>query len=569
MTIKLRDRNALIATPRPNWRNPVGVEYTFRTDIFTSRNGSEVRAATRQRARIALSFTTAMTRALLARHQQDMANNQDALWAVRGEWAWVRTTAIASFPTTEIEVASIPDWMVAGQQIIIETDTHEDLHTILSVDKDTSTITLDDVTTRDYAEGSKVYLSYLSRIAASSSFNALTSRLWAGAVRYEVNPGEGEAITAIPPAFTFGSAKMLLTRPNWRENPKVSFDQVRDVFDPGYGLIDVFAPEAQNVVTVEYGFTGLSREQSDELVAFFLAMKGRRTSFWVPLWFDDIQPSDDQIGGADLIKIEGEDFRNAYEDHPVFQSVIVFYDDCTYQANTITSIGGSTDSEVLFEDDWSQEINSQTKMYWLVRARFQSDTLDVQWVTNETAEVTFAMRSLPHTKVSDWPTPAEVLAMAPTGEPVASGDLRLDPSTPSQAGILIDLYAAGLTPEMIAEGNITLGVHYSGTYQAGTPLADSDTLYTMSVRYHDSGDAGPASQTADLVAGTGTTSIGPSSQGPDVLMELGPLTIPTGARWVQIKTTYAAAVTSNPVTLVSGYVIKRPTTGSLAGTSLC
>lgn len=569
MTIKLRDRNGLIATPRPNWNNPVGVEYTFRTDIFTSRDGTEVRAATRQRARIGLTFTTAMTRAILARHQQDMATNQDALWAVRAEWAWVRLSADAVSPTTTLEVDSIQDWMVAGQQIIIETETHEDRHTIESVDDAASTITLADITTRDYPAGTKVYLSYLSRIMAQSNFNALTSRIWTGAVRYEVNPGEGQAITAIPPAFTFGSAKMFLTKPNWRENPKVSFDQVRDAFDPGFGLIDVFAPQAADTITVDYGFTGLTRQQSDELVAFFLAMKGRRTSFWVPLWFDDIQPSDDQIGGANLIKIEGEDFRSAYSDHPVYKSVIAFYDDCTYQANTITSIGGSTDSEVLFEDDWSQEINSRTKMYWLIRARFQSDTLDVQWLTNEAAEVTYVLRSLPHTKTPDWPTPAEVLAMAPTGEPVASGDLRLDPSTPSQTGILIDLYAAGLTPEMIAEGNITLGVHYSGTYQEGTPLAGEDTNYAMSVRYHDSGDAGPASQTADLVAGTGVTSIGPSLQGPAVLMELGPLTIPTGARWVQIKTTYAAAVTSNPVTLVSGYVIKRPTTGSLAGTSLC
>jgi len=569
--ITLRDRNANIATPRPNWGNPVGVEYSFRTDIFTSRDGSEVRAATRQRARIALSFTTALTRPGMARHQQDMAFKQHVLWAVRAEWAWVRLSAELLAGGSIIDVPEITDWMVVGQEIIIETDTNEDLFTISAVNTDTLEITLSDNTTRDYPVGTKVYLAYLSRIAASSNFTAPTSRVWTGAVRYDVNPGEGAAITAVPPNFTFGFSNMFLKRPNWRDSPRISFDQVRDVFDPDFGLIDVFAPQAADTVSMDYNYTGLSKSQSDELVAFFHAMKGRRTSFWVPLWFDDIQPSDEQIGGADTIKIAGEDFRNAYDGHLVFRSVIAFYDDCTYQANTISGIGGTTDSEVTFENDWSQEINSRTKMYWLVKARFQSDTLDVQWLTNEAAEVTYSLRSLPHSKTPDWPIPNDVVALAEAGTEITGwGDMTLVQTTPSVLGDLVDLHALGITQEQIDAGDIKVGAVYKGTYQEGAPLVDDSTQFQLFIKFHDSGMDGPASTNADLVAALGgDITSSDSIQGPIVDMTLVPVTVPPTARWIQFRCRYGAAVTSSNVTEVIGYVITRPTTGSFAGTSLC
>ena len=566
MTIKLRDRNANIAAPRPNWSNPVGVEYTFRTGVLTSRDGTEQRYAERLRPRIALTYTTAMTQALISRHHADMVGNQAALWSVRAEWAWVKLTADAVAPTNEIVVDSVPDWMVAGQAIILETAGNEDWYEISSIDG--STITLGEVSTIDYPTGTKVYLAYWSRAAAQSDFTALTNHLWQGSIRYEVNPGEGEPVDSIPPAFVFGYSRMFLKKPNWRTGPKITFLQERDIFDPGVGLIDVNAPWAANVTKLQYAFTGLSREDSDELVTFFNYMKGRRGTFWVPDWNKTVLVDDEQIGTAKTIKIVGEDFRNGYENDPTYQSMIAFYPDCTFQANTIASYGGTTDTEITFEDDWSQEINSATRIYWLVRARFESDTLNVSWLTNEAAEVSYAIRTLPHDKTSEWPIPAGALALVETGQQVmGQGNMPVYSATPTQWSNLVSLAELGFTPEMIDSEDLRAFCRFAGTYQEGAPLVDDDTTFYLDIVFHDQY---PSHWNSDKVTALGGDVVSLTEvHGPVVDAELVSVTIPATTRYVQFRAAYADAVTSDLQLAEQTWVITGPTTGSLAGTSLC
>ena len=566
MTIKLRDRNANIAAPRPNWSNPVGVEYTFKTGIITSRDGTEQRDAQRQTARVALTFTTAMTQALLSRHHGDMVKNQGVVWAVRAEWAWEPSANPAFAPSNEIEFDKIPDWMVVGQSIIVETATTEDWFEITDINN--LTITLSDVSGNDYPTGTKVYLAYWTRVGASSDFTAHTNQLWTGAMRYEVNPGDGEPFSNIAPAFFHGYDKMFLKKPNWRTGPKITFLQDRDVFDPGIGLLDVNMPWAANVTKLQYAFTGLSQENSEELVTFFHAMKGRRTAFWIPDWDKTVLPSDTQIVGDNIIQIDGSEFRSAYNGDPTYQSMIALYSDCTYQANTITSYGGTTDTEITFEDDWSQEINSGTRLYWLVRARFESDTLNVSWLTNLAAEVTYALRTLPHDKTPPVSVPAGLTALIePDQQAVAFGDLEVKQATPQTISKLVYLPDLGFTDEMIDREEVMVYARYAGSYQEGEPLVDDDTIFKMDIAFHD---AEPTNYYDDLVGELGGDVVSFSAtQGPAVDVELAAVTVPATARWVSFRASYVTAVTSSLTLSESTWGISGPKTGSLAGTSLC
>lgn len=563
--ITLRNRNANIATPRPNWSNPVGVEYVFKTNIITSRDGHEQREAQRQTARVALKFTTAMTRSLMARHQGDMAKGQLSFWAVRAEWAWVRIASDHTSGGLTIDVDSVPHWMVAEQKVILETSTDEDLTSVAAVSG--TTITLGDVTTKDYPAGTKVFLAYWTRTAASASFTAQTSRLWTGAVRYDVSPADGVETMTPPFPFTFGYANMLLNKPNWREAPKITFKQERDVFDPGSGLIDVFAPHDSDPLQMQFGFTGLSVTQSEELVSFFKLMKGRRGSFWMPTWMDDLEPSDTQIDGANKFKIEGEDFRNAYDGHGIYQTMIAFYDDCTYQANTILNISGTVDSEITFENAWSQEINSATKIYWLVRCRFDSDVLDVRWVTNETAEVQYTVLTMLHDKTPQQPIPAAFISLLSTEyEAVDWGDLPVESAVPTKMQHLVRLSDLGITAEQIDAGDVVALSRFAGSYQEGAPLVDNDTTFGLDIVFHHTLPINWFEFVVPPLGGDVTSISG--LQGPVVDIELAPVTVPPTARYVSFRADYVDAATSSLILTESTWGFGRPTTGSFAGTSL-
>jgi len=74
--MQVLDRNALIAVTRPNWSQPVRVEYTFKTSIFTARDGTEQRSAQRRPARMATQFVSTLSRAGLIRHRGALTRNQ-------------------------------------------------------------------------------------------------------------------------------------------------------------------------------------------------------------------------------------------------------------------------------------------------------------------------------------------------------------------------------------------------------------------------------------------------------------------------------------------------------------
>lgn len=524
----------------------------------------------RQYPRIALKFTTALTRPGLNRMMQDLTESQEQVFLVRAEWAYVTTTAAHTSPGTDFDVDEVPEWLVAGQQVIIQSADREDAFPILSVSG--STVTVDDTTANDYPAGSKIYLAYYARLPADIQFNALTSRAWTANLRFDVNPGTGTHYFGLPSGLTKAGREIWLKKPNWRDNPQVHFVQERDEFDPGIGLVDVFAPWAVDQMQFRYGYTGLSAAQSEELIDFFKRQKGRRGSFWMPLWHDAVVVSETSLGSNDRFQVDEQDFRDAYSDNDVFKTMIVFWPDCTIETNTISSIGGASDSSVVFEQEWSQEITPDTKIYWLVRCRFDTDTLDVRWPTTEAAEMQYTLRTLPWTDDLPDTLSDEMLALNTDGlQVVTTGDVPLDTATPNYTGPLVDLYSLGITQEQIDNGDVKVWQRYAGTYQAGTPLADSDTLYTMEIRFHDSGDSGPSSYNSDLVSALGGDVVtdGPTTRGPDVEIELVPVTVPPTARWVQFRVDYVAAVTSYPQTAESKYAISRTQLMSLAGTIYC
>lgn len=563
---KVRDRNARIAVTRPNWRTPVGVEYSYRTSVFTSRDGTEQREAIRQAPRMVLKFTTALTRLGVARMHEDLTTGQAEQFLVRAEWLFVRTTADHVSPSTDFDLDQVPEWLVAGQQIIVQTADREDAYVVDSVAG--STVTVDAASAVDYPTGSKVYLAYWARAADQVQFNALTSRTWTGAMRFDVTPGSDVAYSGLPSGLAFHGRELFLAKPNWRENPRVIFTQDRDVFDPGMGRIDVFAPHDVDALRQTYGYTGLSPDRSEELVDFFKRRRGRRGSFWMPVWHDPIQPSDTVLAGDNTFRVDGDDFRTAFDGDEVYRTMVAFWPDGTIEINTISSIAGTTDSEITFAQDWSQPVTAATRVYWLARVRFESDTLDVRWPTPEVAELQYTIRTLKWSSVVAQGFSQSFLDLNTDGLLLLTGgNLVLTNNVPKQKGVMVDLYALGLTPEQITAGEVKVWSRYEGGYQEGDLLADVSTTYTMNITFHDSGDEEPVFWYSDTVAPVGgeTTSYS-GLQGPAVEVGLSPVTVPATARWVQFRVDYADVATSSTVDIAAEYAVSRTPVMSLSGT---
>ncbi len=391
--IKVLDRNEVIAVTRPNWSGEVTEDYTFKTNIFRSRNGTETREAMRQSARIALQYVSVLKSAGMQRHMADMAERPERLFFIPVRWRSTFLTAAATVATDVLTIATPPFWIVPGQPIIITDEVNEEAATILSVVG--STVTLEGNLSVGFANGSRVMMAHKGRTAPKVAFQSITDMVWNGNVRFDVDPGwepQPYPEVILP---TFEGRELFLTEPNWRDGISIEFDALFETVDSGRGTIWVSTPELDQSRIEKMGYSNMTAEATDALIAFFLRHKGQRTGFFMPSWQDDVSHIGTVTSGAFTLVAPGVDFAAAYAGSTTYNVLIAFFEDGSYQVNRIANIVVSgSDSQLTVVDGWAQDVTQGTRISFCHHWRFASDTLSVRWITNKVSNVEIAVQTL-------------------------------------------------------------------------------------------------------------------------------------------------------------------------------
>jgi len=384
-------RNAPIFSPRANWNNPVVSEYSFKTSIIESRDGHEQREAMRQTARQATTMATLMTRDHITRLRADLTSGHGAEIACRAEWLGTQTSVAAASGNT-LTFEATPDWMVEGGIIIATTATHEDLLTISATTATTATV--EEAISTAYPAGTVIHKALPVRFPETFTVSASTETIWTANNRFEVIPGRQVETFDATPGETFEGRELFMRKPNWRSQPEINFMQNRDKLDVGIGRDFILPYGLAPHYMAQYLFSGLRPTEAHAIIDFFLRMRGRRNGFWSPIWSREFTPSETTIAGANTFRVDGSDFRTVYGGSPVYVAMVAVWDDGTHQANRLTAIGGTTDSDLTFTDAWINPVTEATKIYWLPYCRFNADTIEAQWLTMAACEITMAIKTI-------------------------------------------------------------------------------------------------------------------------------------------------------------------------------
>lgn len=391
--MKVLERNGRIVVARPNWASPVAVDYSFKTSIFRSRNGTEKREAMRQDARVSIQYVSALRPAGMMRHMADMqAAPAEPFW-VPLRWRRVALTAAALLGQPVIEVASVPFWLVPGQHLVLSDGTIEEAATVLTVVGTTITLTEDLVS--GFPEGAEAMMASVARIGSQSEFQALTSQVWTANLRFDEDPGSVPQTAPADAPAMFEGRELFLTKPNWRSPIRNSLQAAIETVDADRGVISVSTPELDITRAERMGFTGMNAEATDLLIAHFLRHKGQRTAFFMPSWQYDVVPKAASPLGSSTLLVAGLEFGEAYEITQTFNLLMVWFPDGSYQLNRIASyefVGFDTQANMV--DEWQQEVGVGARISFCSLVRFATDTLAVRWITSEASEVEFAVQTV-------------------------------------------------------------------------------------------------------------------------------------------------------------------------------
>lgn len=393
---------ALIFDLPVNWRSEVSKSFEYKTDIFTSNDGDEQRRATRSTPRKTLVFT--VSRADDARRQMAaiLSGWHRRLFLVpeigRSEYTATNLPAAA----TAVTVGSVPKWLTEGLFVLLSHGRRTGYRQIADVQG--HEIHFANVDGQAWPVGTKLTLLQPARILEDTGPKAYTNTVMEASISFSVEPTLDRSQAQRPEYPSLEGMEVFLRRPNWATPIDLTYSTVRNVVDFGYGRTKVEAPEGFTRRAQKVNFLNRNHDEADEFEAFFHRMRGRRGTFLMPTWIDDLEPAQPLVGGNRQMLLPGTLMAQMYADDAVNRKVVVFLKDGRSFLNHILSVGivsggyglsyGMSYGETVSPEDrstvldmrypWPEGVplNAIRMVSWLTTARLASDSLTFSYQTD-------------------------------------------------------------------------------------------------------------------------------------------------------------------------------------------
>lgn len=289
---------------RPNWREPIVEKLEWLTGVVPSTNGVEQRIAYRLSPR--RSFE------MLFNPIDDVRSYFD-LWLHRmGSTEFMvplfhdagRLSVFIADGSTFIPFDTTNrEFVVGGLAMLMGDDPHSyDKLEVLAISDEGITVAPGNVT-RAWGKGATVHALRRTRISQESLLAALTSRVGACTLQFELNQAndiadEGEW------GELYNGYPILLDRPNRRETIDLNFERNSMVLDNDHGL-RALLDDAGRAFTVQT-HNRMIRGRADHMAfrQFLYRLRGQQGGIWVPTFNRDLKLSRPRLAGDAMLDVK-------------------------------------------------------------------------------------------------------------------------------------------------------------------------------------------------------------------------------------------------------------------------
>lgn len=366
----------------PNWRDGYRVSYRYRTEIFTSRSGREQRRALMATPRKRVGFT--ITQADVVELNRFVLNHHGQEIALADAGRHVDLVAKSGNTAT---VATIPAWIAVGADIVLGGERR----TVTAVSG--TIVTLDSPAPVTALPGDPVYPCVVGRLSDSTNIRSVTDRVGEMTAELALTPGGNIPDDRGDPYDVFNGREVFLFEPNWATPLQGSFETVSDVVDFGRGVIETYKPVAFGARLRQAQFLFPTQRTRDQAVAFFCRMRGQLGEFYLPAWDDRLRVAAPPAAGSITIRVIGH-----YSAATTHRAVLIRAPggERFYRRITDVEIDG-TDTVLTTDIPWPSAVD---ELIWLQAARFATDEIEVECVTDQVARLQFAFRTIEDLQVA-------------------------------------------------------------------------------------------------------------------------------------------------------------------------
>lgn len=300
---------------------------------------------------------------------------------------------LAATDGVSIGVQSNPGWIRRGDRVFLEQDGKREMFTVARVSGNfvTSIESLDNV----FTPGAIVRRGVSGYVNGESELRAATSRVGLSRIEIDADPVNTwhPDYSGVPQAFN--GKEYFVFGPQWGTDVQVKWSQPVIELDLQRGNVDRIFPTPYTTRQTRLRFLLRNDDHIDRLVGLFYRSRGRQKSFYMEQHLDEIRPR--TIVPGNTFTVPGGDFARRYRDNNMYRFIHLRTASLDLTTNVVqitTNLVG--DSVVTIGDIFNTDIEPSEimSMKWVCLCRFESDSLNLEWITDGVAETTVTIRTL-------------------------------------------------------------------------------------------------------------------------------------------------------------------------------
>ena len=394
-----------LAVFQPSWTGPLSETIEYKTTVSSSINNREQRSAERYEPRVTVAYPLLATEARQPRLREFFRSKGHERTATVLWSHYIRVDA-ADPGETALTADFIPSWVQPGI-VVAAYDPNGTKHDspilgqIAAINRDLGTVTLESGFAFPLRQGTRLYRYIAAWFARGQSLTFQTNQIASASLSYLVDP-LGFVFNDLSGIDVpeFAGYPIFSTPHNWAAGLTVSYSRDEDVLDYGQGVIQR-DPNADFTTEVfQLDFLRIGYERASEVRDHFTRMRGRRGEFWRSSFTDDLTVLVAPVVTGTTLTFAGADTGVNYQNDVTKRAIEVTLLDGTVRRYTLSELVPDLNNDTTvatLEQPWADVGGASiiVKCRWLYLCRFASDSMTIEWLTDETAQIRINIQTLP------------------------------------------------------------------------------------------------------------------------------------------------------------------------------
>ncbi|MER9680858.1 hypothetical protein NKJ23_16200 [Mesorhizobium sp. M0184] len=391
----------------PNWQNGVRDTYEFKTDVFTTRDGSEQRRSLRVQPRRSIEAAVLLDGDRLRGFSDALHLARDGKVEISDFSAdsaiLIETVANGG---TVLTVDRVPAWLTGSMTCALLSGRQARKIIVDFVSGNQVVLTTGVV--GSVGHGAQLLPLLPASLGKSTTLSIYTTLAATSALKLDVEPGtvvrtpdplpiddgpNAETTQFFGPAAIFYGRYVLLRKPNYLQQPQMVFNLAFETVDYGRGVTKTFTPVPAISRTLTANYLAVSHADAMAMLDVFMRAKGRAGEIFVSTWGKDFPPV--EIVTGHNIRVTGTEFFDAYGADNAHRSLLIRTKSGDLIPHEITGMTtDSGDTLIATTDLIGTTADQIASISWMFVARFAQDAFTIQWISNGVANISLSFVTL-------------------------------------------------------------------------------------------------------------------------------------------------------------------------------